>query len=289
MSAGDMVRNSNSWHWLAAVVLLSAAGSVFAPGYGWKDALAYRSGSLEPQARKQAERLAALEALREGEAVQAQKQAAEAKKMVEKCKADFAACGFEAVPQGEESVFAAQSRVSGALAKRRIRIVSSEASVKGPTAAESAMGGPRSVAAAGAQKHVHPKNTVTAAEFKKRTEQAAAKIKDKKLRETFLSDVRRKLAQMEAAEKNASRETTEAAFPRNAANRVSGVPSASPGRPSFKAAEINYKASGDFRDIFMFFVGETHVRANYAFKDIAVTARDGEGMDLSFTLLVNHR
>ncbi len=233
MNTGDMVRNSNSWHWLAAVVVLSAAGSVFVPKYGWKDVLAYRNGRLEPQVKKQAERLAALESLREGEAVQAQKQADETKKMVEKRKADFVAYGFEAIPQGEDSVFAAQSRVSGSLAKRRIRIVSSEASVKGGTAAESTTGGPRSVVAADAPKRVPPK--------------------------------------------------------RNAENRVSGAPATSSAKPSFKTAEIDYKASGDFRDIFMFFVGETHVRANYAFKDIAVTTRDGEEMELSFTLLVNHR
>lgn len=275
MNAGDMVRNSNSWHWLAAVVVLSAAGSVFVPEYGWKDVLAYRSGRLEPQVRKQAERLAELEALREGEAIQAQQQADETRNMVEKSKEDFAAYGFEAVPQGGDAVFAAQSRVSGALAKRRIRIVSSEASVKRE---------PVVVPVKPPEDNRHPKKTVTAAEFKRQTEQAAAKIKDKKLRETFLSDARRKLAQMEAEEKMAGGSRSSAT-----ADAQKRVPPAFVAKPSFKTAEIDYKASGDFRDIFMFFVGETHVRANYAFKDIAVTASDDDAMDLSFTLLVNHR
>lgn len=275
MNAGDMVRNSNSWHWLAAVVVLSAAGSVFVPEYGWKDVLAYRSGRLEPQVRKQAERLAELEALREGEAIQAQQQADETRNMVEKSKEDFAAYGFEAVPQGGDAVFAAQSRVSGALAKRRIRIVSSEASVKRE---------PVVVPVKPPEDNRHPKKTVTAAEFKRQTEQAAAKIKDKKLRETFLSDARRKLAQMEAEEKKAGGSRSSAT-----ADAQKRVPPAFVAKPSFKTAEIDYKASGDFRDIFMFFVGETHVRANYAFKDIAVTARNGDAMDLSFTMLVNHR
>lgn len=275
MNAGDMVRNSNSWHWLAAVVVLSAAGSVFVPEYGWKDVLAYRSGRLEPQVRKQAERLAELEALREGDATQAQQQADETRNMVEKSKEDFAAYGFEAVPQGGDAVFAAQSRVSGALAKRRIRIVSSEASVKRE---------PVVVPVKPPEDNRHPKKTVTAAEFKRQTEQAAAKIKDKKLRETFLSDARRKLAQMEAEEKKAGGSRSSAT-----ADAQKRVPPAFVAKPSFKTAEIDYKASGDFRDIFMFFVGETHVRANYAFKDIAVTAHDGDAMDLSFTLLVNHR
>ena len=275
MNAGDMVRNSNSWHWLAAVVVLSAAGSVFVPEYGWKDVLAYRSGRLEPQVRKQAERLAELEALREGEAIQAQQKADETRDMFEKSKENFAAYGFEAVPQGGDAVFAAQSRVSGALAKRRIRIVSSEASVKRE---------PVVVPVKPPEDNRHPKKTVTAAEFKRQTEQAAAKIKDKKLRETFLSDARRKLAQMEAEEKKAGGSRSSAT-----ADAQKRVPPAFVAKPSFKTAEIDYKASGDFRDIFMFFVGETHVRANYAFKDIAVTAHDGDAMDLSFTLLVNHR
>ncbi len=56
----------------------------------------------------------------------------------------------------------------------------------------------------------------------------------------------------------------------------------------FKASEIEYKAVGDFRDIFMFLVEQTHRKPNYALKDIAVRRGDG-GMDFSFTLRVLHR
>ena len=73
MNLGDSVRRSNSWHWLVVVVALSAAGSVFMPTYGWKDALAYRKSSLEPRIKDNQAKLDALKALDEAEALAADK------------------------------------------------------------------------------------------------------------------------------------------------------------------------------------------------------------------------
>ncbi len=226
MNVGDMLRNTNSWHWLAAVVVLSAACSVFVPKYGWKAVFDYRRTMLSPQVEKQAKRLAELEALCEDDAVVAQRQADESRKKTAKAREEFAAYGFEPVPAGEEAVFAAQGRVSAALAKRRIRIVSSDASV-GLTPPLPAIAVPRSRAGENARNVRNP-----------------------------VPDAGRRGPQVVAP---------------------------------FKTAEIDYRASGDFRDIFMFFVGETHVRANYAFKDISAVSRGDEGMDLAFTLEVRHR
>lgn len=56
----------------------------------------------------------------------------------------------------------------------------------------------------------------------------------------------------------------------------------------FKTETLDYRVAGDFRDIFMFFVAETHKRPYYNFKDISASVGEN-GMDLAFTLQVNHR
>ncbi len=208
MNVGDTVRRSNSWHWLIAVAVLSAAVSVFLPTYGWKDAFSYRRTTLEPRVRKGQETLDALKALDESEAADCNRKLADVKAKTEKMRAEFEACGIDPVPFGEGAVFAAQGRVAEALTKRGVKILSCEASVKG----------------------------------------AADKV-----------DV--------------------AALLKGKAPSGSGA---------FKTSEIEYKATGDFRDIFMFLVEQTHRKPNYALKDIAVR-RGEDGMDLSFTLRVMHR
>ena len=56
----------------------------------------------------------------------------------------------------------------------------------------------------------------------------------------------------------------------------------------FTTETLDYRVAGDFRDVFMFFVAETHRKPYYNFKDISASAGEN-GMDLAFTLQVNHR
>ena len=56
----------------------------------------------------------------------------------------------------------------------------------------------------------------------------------------------------------------------------------------FKTETLDYRVAGDFRDVFMFFVAETHRKPYYNFKDISASVGEN-GMDLAFTLQVNHR
>ena len=56
----------------------------------------------------------------------------------------------------------------------------------------------------------------------------------------------------------------------------------------FKTETLDYRVTGDFRDVFMFFVAETHRKPYYNFKDISASVGEN-GMDLAFTLQVNHR
>lgn len=208
MNLGDAVRRSNSWHWLAAVVALSAVVSVFMPGWGWKDAFAYRRTALKPRVGKAQAALDALKSLDEAEASACDAKRAVVKAKTDRLRTEFAAYGLDPVPAGDGAVFSAQGRIAEALTKRRIKILSSEASVAGE-----------------AQKI-----------------DVAALLKGG------------------------------AAAPNVA----------------FKVSEIGYKAVGDFRDIFMFLVEETHRRPNYSLGDIAVRRGD-DGMGVSFTLRVQHR
>ena len=56
----------------------------------------------------------------------------------------------------------------------------------------------------------------------------------------------------------------------------------------FKTETLEYRVAGDFRDMFLFFVAETHRKPYYNYKDISASVGES-GMDLAFTLQVNHR
>ena len=60
-------------------------------------------------------------------------------------------------------------------------------------------------------------------------------------------------------------------------------------KPPFRSSTVGYIAQGDFKDVFMFLVGETHILGNYSFYDIAVVKREDAAMDFSFTLKVDHK
>lgn len=301
MNLEDSVRRSNSWHWLFAVAALSAVSSVFMPSYGWKDALAYRKTSLEPRVGDARSKSDALKALDEAEAIAADRKSADLKAKTAKLRADFAAYGLAPVPEGDGAVFAAQSRISEALAKRRIRIVSNEASVAGETPSPVTAAGANGRGAVPSDRQSSAKPQMTAAEYRRQVDAQAAKMTDRKLREMFLADARRQIARMEAAEKNNGVQGRAVAPRPQTSGMTDGaerrpyqadtqkrVSPASAAVPSFKTSEIDYKVVGDFRDVFMFFAAETHKKPNYAFRDI--TVRRGEsGMDVSFTLRVQHK
>ncbi|MGN0832247.1 MAG: hypothetical protein ACI4RD_01195 [Kiritimatiellia bacterium] len=237
MNWTDSIRHPNSWHWLAAVAALAAVGSCFVPKYGWRDALAYRKTTLAPRVTAAQATVDALKALDAAEAQAADRQSAALRARTAQLRQDFAAYGLDPLPAGDDAVFAAQSRISEALAKRRIRIVSNEAG-KAKAVGTEAQGQARGAG---------------------------------------------------AARTRASGKTAGGTGPRAPAAPAPSAPPAPPRVPlPFRTSEIGYRAVGDFRDVFMFFVAETHLKPNYAFRDIAVK-RGADGMDVSFTLRVQHR
>ena len=113
-------------------------------------------------------------------------------------------------------------------------------------------------------------NLMTAEEILANAERAASKMKDKQLASMIREDARKKAAALRSGE------STQAA--------VAAAPTSS----AFQTATLDYKVAGDFRDIFMFFVGETHRKPYYTFKDISVERGEND-MALSFQLQVNHQ
>lgn len=284
MNVVDFIRHSNSWHWLAAVVALSAIGSAFMPTYGWKSACTYRRASLEPRIRQAQATLDGLKALDATEALAADKATADIKARTKKLKRDFAAYGLDPIPVGDEAVFAAQSRISEALSKHHVRIVSNDASVAmaaGATALSDAVNAPPSDSS---KAIAQPQ--MSAAEYRRQVEAQASKMSDRAMREMFMADARRQIARLEQAEKNAAAKAAKTAtLPKSPERRLSR-PSVA---PQFRTSEIGYKVTGDFRDVFLFLVGETHRKSNEAFRDIVVRRGEDGGMDVSFTLRVMHK
>ena len=278
MNIGDSIRNSNSWHWLCAAVVAASAASVFLPMYGWRDVLQFAEQQLASDEARAQKRLEETRALAAVDVVALAKETEKAKKSLAEAKAAFAKYGIEALPTGDKAVFSAQSRVGEALNRRRLRVISTEAKVAEKAAVPDAA--KRTVPVAARKKQL------TADEFLAQSEKAAAAMKDRKLADMVLSDARKKHAQMKEAEKRQPaakvRKAAEVPLSRNAASSSAAVPL------PFRTETLDYRVAGDFRDVFMFFVAETHRKPYYNFKDISASVGEN-GMDLAFTLQVNHR
>ena len=278
MNVGDAIRNSNSWHWLCAAVVAAAAASVFLPTYGWCDVLRFAGQQLASDEARAQKRLEETRALAAVDVVALAKETEKAKKSLAEAKAAFAKYGIEELPTGDKAVFSAQSRVGEALNRRRLRVISTEAKVAEKAAVPDAA--KRTVPVAARKKQL------TADEFLAQSEKSAAAMKDRKLADMVLSDARKKHAQMKEAEKRQPaakvRKAAEVPLSRNAASSSAAVPL------PFRTETLDYRVAGDFRDVFMFFVAETHRKPYYNFKDISASVGEN-GMDLAFTLQVNHR
>lgn len=278
MNVGDSIRNSNSWHWLCAAVVAASAASVFLPTYGWRDVLQFAGQQLASDEARAQKRLDETRALAAVDVAALAKETEKAKKSLAEAKAAFVKYGIEELPTGDKAVFSAQSRVGEALNRRRLRVISTEAKVAEKAAVPDAA--KRTVPVAARKKQL------TADEFLAQSEKAAAAMKDRKLADMVLSDARKKHAQMKEAEKRQPaakvRKAAEVPLSRNAASSSAAVPL------PFKTETLDYRVAGDFRDMFMFFVAETRKKPYYNFKDISASVGEN-GMDLAFTLQVNHR
>ncbi len=277
MNVHDSIRNSNSWHWLVATIVIAATASVFMPTYGWRDVLAYRENVLAQNEKRVQGSLEELKNLCSADVSEIEAQTRKSKDEAVRARADFAKYGMEELPIGNKAVFSAQSRIAEALNKRNLRLISTQAKVE-----EAA---PMSAPARTAKPAVAAKKEMTPEEILSSAEKAAAKMKDKKMAEMVMADARKTAAKLRAT--GTARAQKGAVHTAQAAQRQSPARAAQKSAP-FKTDTVSYKVSGDFRDMFMFFVGETYKKPYYTFKDIVVENGEG-GMELSFQLQVQHK
>ena len=264
----DFLAKTNSWHWLAAAVAVSALVS----GFLWHRQLAAVRAERDPALARMARHLETLRALPPGGPEALDRQSAALKTRLAALRQEVDAAGFAPIPEGAESVLATKNAVERALSARNLRVLSSSFVAVDEPAAR----------APGAAKPARPADKPLSAEsYAREVQRAAAKLPDN-MRADFMRDAQRKIAQLKAAEARAAK---------RAAVRPAAAPApkAAPARLPFRTEEMAYVAEGDFRDIFLFFVGETFRKPSYHFKDIAVT-RPAEGpLRLTFTLQANYR
>lgn len=263
----DFLAKTNSWHWLAAAVAVSALVS----GFLWQRQIAAVRAERDPALARMARHLESLRALPPGGPASLDRQTATLKTRLKALEQEVDAAGFAPIPEGAESTLATKNAVERALAARNLRVLSS---------AFAAVPEPAARAKGVSAKPAVPK-VLTADAYAREVQRAAAKLPDN-LRADFLRDAQRKIAQLKAAEARAAK---------RAAVRPAAAPApkAAPARLPFRTEEMAYVAEGDFRDIFLFFVGETFKKVSHHYKDIAVT-RPAEGpLRLTFTLQANYR
>lgn len=264
----DFLAKTNSWHWLAAAVAVSALVS----GFLWQRQIAAVRAERDPALARMARHLESLRALLPDGPASLDRQTATLKTRLKALEQEVDAAGFAPIPEGAESTLATKNAVERALAARNLRVLSS---------AFAAVPEPAARAKGVSAKPAVPK-VLTADAYAREVQRAAAKLPDN-LRADFMRDAQRKIAQIKAAEARAAK---------RAAKRpavATAAPKAAPARLPFRTEEMAYVAEGDFRDIFLFFVGETFAKPPYHFKDIAVT-RPAEGpLRLTFTLQANYR
>ena len=258
----DFLAKTNSWHWLAAALVVCGTVSAFL----WNRQIEAVRAERDPALARMAAHLEALRALLPEGPETLDTQTASLKTRLEALRQEVVDAGFAPIPEGADAVLATKNAVEQAMAARGLRVLSSAfAAAPEPTARGKASAQP-----------------VSADAYAREVQRAAAKM-PANMRDDFLRDAQRKIAQLKAAEARAAKRA--AKTPAAAAAK----PKAAPARLPFKTEEMEYAVAGNFRDIFLFFVGETFKKPPYHFKDIAVTRSDTGTLRLSFTLQANYR
>ena len=265
----QFLAKTNSWHWLAAALVVCGAISA----YLWECQIEAVRAERDPALEQMAAHLESLRALPPEGPKMLDSQAAALKTRLAALRKEVEDAGFAPIPQGADSTLTTKNTVERAMAARNLRVLSSDFVAVQPTTRGKTA---QSAAAKG------PAQPVSADAYAREVQRAAAKM-PKEMRAEFLRDAQRKIAQLKASEARAAKRT--AKRPAATATRAK----AAPVRLPFKTEEMDYAVAGSFPDIFLFFVGETFKKAPYHFKDIAVTRPDEGPLRLTFTLQANYR
>lgn len=263
----ECLAKTNSWHWLAAALVVCGAVSAFL----WNRQVEAVRAERDPALARMAAHLESLRALPPEGPKTLDAQTAAIKTRLEALQKEVADAGFAPIPEGADSTLTTKNTVDRALAARNLRVLSSDFVAAQPTARGKSV---KSTARPASQ-------PVSAEAYAREVQRAAAKMPEN-MRADFLRDAQRKIAQLKANEARAAKRASKR--PATTAKAKT-----TPVRLPFKTEEMNYAVEGNFRDIFLFFVGETFKKPPYHFKDIAVTRTDTGTLRLTFTLQANYR
>ena len=273
---------TNSWHWLGFALVISAAASFFI----WRHALQKIEREHAPVAQRQQTHLEELRMLTEEQADSLNKQIEAAKARLERFRADIAASGAQPIPEGTDSLLDVKNAIDSALAAQRLRVTRSDIRVPAPAA--TARPGAAAPAAANASAPQAPTRSYA---------EAVDSIRDRRLREMVLAEERRR--GMTALRENPAPQAAASAgaAPARGAARASASAAAASASASaasaalpFRTQDVSYVVEGDYKNMFLFLVGQSFLKPSYHFKDIALAqvAPDG-GMRMNFTAQVNYQ
>jgi hypothetical protein len=264
------INKTNSWHWLGIAVAVSALASLLV----WRQVFRHIARNHAPVVRRQQAHLEELRLLSEDQVAALNLQIDEANKRLERLRAGIRASGMQPVPEGTQSLLAVKNAIDGALAENRLRVINSEIRVPVPAPAA---GGPAAPAAPDAARQ--PAQTPA-----RSYEEAIRSIRDPKLREMALAEERRR-------RKGAAPAPAQA--PSGPAARGAKPAPASPPPPDvalpFKTQDVNYTVEGEYKNMFLFLVGQSFKKPSYHLRNIAVSRVPEGGMRMTFVAQVNYR
>ena len=181
----DFLAKTNSWHWLVAALVVCGTVSAFL----WNRQIEAVRAERDPALARMAAHLEALRALLPEGPETLDAQTASLKTRLEALRQEVVDAGFAPIPEGADAVLATKNAVEQAMAARSLRVLSSAfAAAPEPTARGKTS---PSAAKAAAQ-------PVSADAYAREVQRAAAKM-PANMRDDFLRDAQRKIAQLKAA------------------------------------------------------------------------------------------
>jgi hypothetical protein len=276
----DALSKTNSWHWLGLAVVLSALASLLV----WRQVFQHIAREHAPVVRRQQAHLEELRLLTESQVGTLNLQIDEAEKRLERLRAEIRASGVQPIPEGTDSLLAMKNAIDGALADNRLRVTGSDIRVPAPAPAASA------AAASAAPDTARQPAPASAQSY----DEAINSIKDKKLRDMIIAEEKRRSKGVKAAPAAAA--TAPGPGRAKSAPAARGAkPAPAPAAPApdeklpFKTVDVNYTVEGDYKNMFLFLVGQSFKKPSYHLKNITVSRIPDGGMRMSFIAQVNYR
>jgi len=222
----NLLRNTNSWHWLLMAVAACLLVVAYPCHLVWKKASADQAPKLQAMTSHTQE----LELLREDDVSLLEYQAAEIQKRTAAYEAAVRSQKIQPIPAGEQSVLSLSNEISRALLKHQLRVIEQEQQPGQDQEEKSAV-------------------QALPADAPPEAKRAAAAAR----------------ATMASQDKQQDKQSL-----------------------PFKTREIRYVVEGNYQQMFMFLVRQSHQKPSYHFKDIQIMpSSPASRMRMEFTVQIH--